>query len=75
MSDQRPASAGLEDATEAMLAWADLCEFGMRMALSTEHDTAEERQAAWEKWVRGLERENVERDRAWQRMMRPPGGA
>ncbi len=45
------------------------------MALSTEHDTPEERQAAWEKWVRGLERENVERDRAWERMMRRPGGA
>ena len=37
----------LEDATEAMNAWAELCEFGMRMALATEHGTPEEKAAAW----------------------------
>lgn len=65
----------MEDATEAMLAWAELCEFGMRMALATEHDTPEERQAAWEAWVRCLDRENLERDEAWARMARHSRGA
>ncbi|MBI2919450.1 MAG: hypothetical protein HYY18_00030 [Planctomycetes bacterium] len=62
----------VEDATDAMRAWADLCDFGMRMALSTEHGTPEEIEAAWEAWVRGLERENRERDLAWERMAAKP---
>ncbi|MBI3272735.1 MAG: hypothetical protein HYZ53_27355 [Planctomycetes bacterium] len=69
-SPARARETPVEDITEVMTAWADLCEFGLRMALSTEHGTAEEIEAAWRGWAMGLDRENRERDEAWERATR-----
>lgn len=61
-----------DDIGEIMRAWADLCDFGQRMALAVEHDTPMEREAAWDRWLDGLARENRERDEAWIRSTRGP---
>ena len=60
----------IPDASAAYHLWDELFTFGMRLALSTSGDSAEEKQAARERLIRGHQISLEQRDAMWARIIR-----
>ncbi len=66
----RTKSDPIPDVSAAYHIWDDLFSYCIRMALSTEHGTSQEKEEALQRLLRGQRRALAERDAMWERALR-----